>query len=148
MNDEIQELSEKLRVRYTNFLEDKIKINYFYPDELNEFVMEFPFLDRSNDYIQIYIEVDVENGKNVYYLSDEKETLDKFRMSGSDELNLTDKFKNIIKRNIKQNNFNLEHFEKYDIIYVKVNKDKLVETLHSFLQVLIILNNIEVQDLK
>ena len=144
-------IAENTKNKYINFLNEEIKLeigNEELSNTNNEFTLYFPFLDRSNDYITIYIYLTKENNINYYYLNDNSDIFNKFNFLYSKNYKIIKKFKNKIKKQIKYNKLNLDHFEETNGLHIKVTEDKLIETLQQFLSVLIILNNIKVQDLK
>lgn len=115
---------------YTDWLNDNMTQ---YKISENLFEITTPFLDRHNDYTQIYINYISDNEIEV---NDYGYTLDDLRMSGF-EFN-TDKRRQLLNQVVNRLGVGIRD----DIIYSKVNSvDKLAETKHKVLQAMIYIND-------
>lgn len=115
---------------YLKWLKDNIQIK-----KHDESIMQIatPFLNRHNDYIEIYAE---KSGENEIKLSDKGETISDLELYGIDLF--TSKRQNILKTILNGHGISLNGKE----IYVKSTASTIASKKHSLIQALIQVDNL------
>ena len=114
----------ELKEKYINWLEDEISVN-----KIGEYLeVTSPFLDRYNDYLQVYVKI---QNDNEIIITDDSYTINNLKMSGIDFNSI--KRKQLLTTFINKYNINL----KDDELIVKTNIDDFPRKILFLMQAML-----------